>query len=91
MLKNLTSHLSSWFCIELSRSIQFIYNYKQLKTRSNKTYPDFSLRHNRDALIKPVLWPFCFVTKKSPIEQLSKLLFKNYGEKGHTYLGGRGP
>ena len=41
-------------------------------------------------IIKPFLWPYYFVTEKSPIERLSELLFKNYGDKGHTYFGSHG-
>ncbi len=41
-------------------------------------------------ILKPILWPYYFVTEKSPIERLSELFFKHYGEEGHTYFGDRG-
>ena len=41
-------------------------------------------------MIKPFLWPYYFVTEKSPLERFSELFFKHYGEKGHTYFGSEG-
>lgn len=38
-------------------------------------------------LLKPLLWPFYFVTEKNPLERFSECFFKHYGDKGHTYFG----
>jgi hypothetical protein len=44
----------------------------------------------RYLIFKPILWPYFFVTEKSPTERLSELLFKHYGDEGHTYFGNQG-
>ena len=41
-------------------------------------------------IIKPILWPYFFLTEKSPLERLSECFFSHYGDKGHTYFGSQG-
>lgn len=41
-------------------------------------------------VLKVLIWPYYFVTEKSPLERLSETFFKRYGDKGHCYYGTRG-
>jgi hypothetical protein len=41
-------------------------------------------------IAKPVLWPYYFCIEKSPLERVSELFFKHYGDEGHTYFGSQG-
>lgn len=41
-------------------------------------------------ILKTLFWPFYFIVEKSPLERLSEIFFRHYGNEGVTYLGTRG-
>ncbi|RMW99893.1 hypothetical protein [Legionella jordanis] len=76
--------------ITLSNSIKSLLNFQRLKTYYDS---DLLLKRpdvKRYLILKPILWPYFFVTEKSPTERLSELFFKHYGDEGHTYFGNQG-
>ncbi|MGC3903848.1 hypothetical protein ACPV5X_17275 [Legionella pneumophila] len=76
--------------ITLSYSIKSLLNFQRLKVYYNR---DLLLKRpdvKRYLILKPILWPYFFVTEKSPTERLSELFFKHYGDEGHTYFGNQG-
>ncbi|KTD66487.1 hypothetical protein Lsan_0432 [Legionella santicrucis] len=76
--------------VTVINSIRYLLNINRLKTNSNLNRlfqrSDMSLY----LIIKPILWPYFFVTEKSPTERLSELFFKHYGDEGHIYFGNQG-
>jgi hypothetical protein len=76
--------------ISLSSSIKSFLNFQRFKTYYNS---DLLLKRpdiKRYLILKPILWPYFFVTEKSPTVRLSELFFKHYGDEGHTYFGNQG-
>lgn len=74
--------------ISLSYSVRNYMMFKYLEIHYKDSL--FTKRLTRYLVIKPILWPYFFVTEKSPIERLSECFFKYYGDEGHTYFGSRG-
>jgi hypothetical protein len=76
--------------ITLSYSIKSLFNFQRLKSYYNRDLllkrPDIKIY----LFLKPIFWPYFFVTEKSPTERLSELFFKHYGDEGHTYFGNQG-
>ncbi|HHT9859009.1 TPA: hypothetical protein ACT9JI_001805 [Legionella pneumophila] len=76
--------------ITLSYSIKSLFNFQRLKSYYNRDLllkrPDVKIY----LFLKPIFWPYFFVTEKSPTERLSELFFKHYGDEGHTYFGNQG-
>lgn len=76
--------------ITLSYSIKSFLNFQRFNTYYNQ---DLLLKRpdlKRYLILKPIFWPYFFVTEKSPTERLSELFFKHYGDEGHTYFGNQG-
>ena len=73
------------FLFELMKSIHTIYRFQWLKRKSGIDMFAKDYRMQSYLIRKPFLWPWFFVTEKSPIERLSESLFKNYGDEGHIY------
>ncbi|USQ15529.1 hypothetical protein J2N86_16010 (plasmid) [Legionella lytica] len=71
-------------------SIQFLLNRNEIKKTTDidvfQTRPSLKLY----LILKPIFWPYFFVAEKSPIERISELFFKHYGDEGHTYLRNNG-
>lgn len=38
-------------------------------------------------ILKTLFWPFYFIVEKSPLERLSEIFFRHYGNEGVTYRG----
>ncbi|WP_058532882.1 hypothetical protein [Legionella saoudiensis] len=77
-------------CIGVFGSVQFL-----LKRNEVKRTTDIDVFQTRPSLkiyliLKPIFWPYFFVAEKSPIERISELFFKHYGDEGHTYLRNNG-
>ncbi|HAT3877878.1 TPA: hypothetical protein I8669_002710 [Legionella pneumophila] len=78
------------FIINLYRSIIALIGFRNMK---KNLYIDMfqerpDLKHY--LVLKVLIWPYYFVTEKSPLERLSETFFKRYGDKGHCYYGTRG-
>jgi len=77
--------------IHFLRSLQFLFQKNEIKK-----HIDIDLLEKRPdvkiylLLFKPIFWPLLFITEKNPIERISELFFKHYGEPGHTYLRDQG-
>ena len=71
-------------------SIQFLLNCNKAKKTMDidvfQTRPSLKLY----IILKPIFWPYFFVTEKSPIDRISELFFKHYGDEGRTYLRDNG-
>ncbi|MFT4060607.1 MAG: hypothetical protein QM652_13815 [Legionella sp.] len=82
--------------ISVLGSIQFLLNRDAVKKNMGmdlfQAFPDLSAYHliYWVIILKPIFWPYFFVTQKSPIERISELFFKHYGDEGHTYFGDPG-
>ncbi|MBA4697766.1 MAG: hypothetical protein H2069_10385 [Legionella sp.] len=50
----------------------------------------FLNKMKRYMILKTLFWPFYFIVEKSPLERLSEIFFRHYGNEGVTYLGTRG-
>jgi hypothetical protein len=76
--------------ITLSYSIKSLFNFQRLKSYYNRDLllkrPDVKIY----LFLKPIFWPYFFVTEKSPTERLSELFFKHYGDEGRNYFGNQG-
>ena len=70
--------------------LQFMFYRSQLKKNRGidlfQTRPDLK----RYLILKPFLWPYFVITERSPIERISELFFKHYGDEGHTYFRDQG-
>lgn len=71
-------------------SIQFLVQRYEIKKTMDidlfQTRPDLKSY----LFLKPIFWPYFFVTEKKPIDRVSELLFKHYGDEGHTYFRDHG-
>lgn len=81
---------SAGLCISSFGSIQCFLNRNDLK--KNMDIDLFQTRPDLKAylILKPIFWPYFFIAEKSPVERISELFFKHYGESGHTYLRDHG-
>ena len=80
----------SGFLIQLMKSIFTVFRFQKLEQESGIDMFVKDHRMKSYLIMKPIFWPWFFVTEKNPIERLSESLFKNYGDEGHTYFGSRG-
>ena len=85
----LVIYLSGFFIQVLNA---FIY-FQKLQRLNEQSGVDLLSTHPKMKsylIMKPFFWPWFFMTEKNPIERISELFFKNYGDKGHTYYRSRG-
>ena len=77
-------------CISVLGSIQFLLNRNAVKRTTDidifQTRPSLKIY----LIIKPIFWPYFFIVEKGPLERISELFFKHYGEEGHIYLRSNG-
>ncbi|WP_133137990.1 hypothetical protein [Legionella rowbothamii] len=71
-------------------SIQSLLKYNEVKRTMDIDV--FQIRPSLKSylILKPIFWPYFFITEKSPIDRISELFFKHYGDEGHTYLQDNG-
>ena len=71
------------FFIHLIYSASSLLNFHRLKEQQEfdifKARPELM----RYIIRKPFLWPYYFVTEKGPLERISELFFKHYGDEGN--------
>ena len=74
-------------------AIKSFYSYCGLSLITRKANPDF-FKKRPDIIVymilKPIFWPYYFITEKSPLERISECFFSRYGEEGTRYFGDRG-
>lgn len=74
-------------------AIKHFYSYCGLSMVAQKHNPDL-FKKRPDIIVymvlKPIFWPYYFITEKSPVERISECFFSRYGEKGVRYFGDRG-
>ena len=84
-----TLYLAGFF-IHLIYSASSLLSFHRLKEQQDidmfKARPELM----RYIIRKPFLWPYYFVTEKGPLERISELFFKHYGDEGSTYFGSNG-
>ena len=78
------------FLIEINSSISCFNNFQRMKQATGTDLFEIKPQMKRYLILKPIFWPWFFVTEKNPIERLSELCFKHYGDEGHTYFGSKG-
>ena len=78
------------FIIQLNASISCFNGLQRLKQESGTDIFEIKPGMKRYLILKPIFWPWFFLTEKNPIERLSELCFKHYGDEGHTYFGSKG-
>lgn len=90
MLSSLLTVYFFGMAIAIYKSYRVAIGYKRLKAELGvdvlSLRPDVKLY----MFLSPFLWPYYFVTEKSPLERFSECFFKHYGDEGHTYFGTRG-
>lgn len=74
--------------VSLAKSIHFFFTMKKLPPEIAKNF--LSSRMIRYISLKPIMWPWYFVTEKSPLARISETFFKNYGDEGCMYFGTSG-
>ena len=80
----------SGFLIQLMKYVFSFHKIQLLKKKSGIDMLSIDPRIKSHLIMKPIFWPWFFITEKNPIERISELFFKNYGDKGHHYFGSRG-
>lgn len=80
----------SMFLIQLVKSVSYFYKLQLMNKKSGIDLLSIHPTIKSHLIMKPIFWPWFFITEKSPIERISELFFKNYGDKDRTYLGNRG-
>lgn len=76
--------------VTLIESVKHYRRFILIRNRSSHDLLHLRPDIKRYLLKKPLLWPYFFLTEKGPLERLSELVFKHYGDAGHTYFGTRG-
>jgi hypothetical protein len=78
------------FIISLVSSVQCLLKYSDLKKNMGIDLLKIRPGMKFYILFKPIFWPLYFIIEKSPIERLSEMFFKHYGDADHCYFGNQG-
>ncbi len=76
--------------VRLMHSLKAFDNFQRLKNQGNFDILAKRTDVKRYLILSPILWPYYFITEKSPLERFSEFFFKYYGDKDHRYFGNQG-
>lgn len=78
------------FILNSIRSIRRYFVFQHIKLADNLDVLTNKPFIKRELLLRPFIWPYYFVSEKSPLARLSETFFRNYGDDGQIYFGSRG-
>lgn len=64
--------------------------FKSLERQVNDPFFTRNKKLRRYLILKPLLWPYYFIIERSPLELISELFFKRYGDEGTIYFHNQG-
>lgn len=80
----------SVFFFEMNKSLACFFNFKHLKESSGIDMFSTQPHLKSYLILKPMFWPWFFITERNPLESISETFFKNYGNEGTLHFGTKG-